>query len=281
MARKDNWDSVIEADSRWLNVRFKEIYDYRDLLSLFVRRDFVSQYKQTILGPLWFFIQPIFSTIIFTVIFGRVAEISTDGVPQPVFYLSGIVLWNYFGDCLTKTSETFHLNQTLFGKVYFPRLIVPLSLVVSNLMKLGVQLLLLTFFIVYYLSGDQFSPSLVLGLFPVFILISATLGLGIGLVISALTTKYRDLRFLVQFGVQLAMYATPIVYPLSIVPEDKKIFFLLNPITSVVEGFRAGLFGVGEFSPVWLTYSFFLSVIMLLFGILLFNRVERSFVDTI
>ncbi len=281
MQKNDYWDLVIEPRSSWLSINLRELYNYKDLVALFVRRDFVSQYKQTLLGPIWFFIQPVFTTLIFTVIFGRVAGIATDGIPQPIFYMSGIVIWNYFADCLTKSSETFQLNQTLFGKVYFPRLIVPLSVVISNLIKLGVQVILLFGFILYYIFNGHQLLNAYLVLFPFYIIVIAFLGLGLGLIISSMTTKYRDLRFLIQFGVQLAMYGTPIVYPLSIISESNRFWILLNPVSSVVEGFRFTLFGSGFISLKWTLYSLIVSIIVLFFGVVVFNRVERSFIDTI
>lgn len=281
MQKNDYWDSVIEPRSSWLSINLRELYNYKDLVALFVRRDFVSQYKQTLLGPIWFFIQPVFTTLIFTVIFGKVAGIATDGIPQPIFYMSGVVIWNYFSDCLTKSSETFQLNQTLFGKVYFPRLIVPLSVIISNLIKLGVQLILLFGFILYYIFNGHQLLNAYLVLFPFYIIIIAFLGLGLGLIISSMTTKYRDLRFLIQFGVQLAMYATPIVYPLSIISESNRFWILLNPVSSVVEGFRFSLFGSGFISLEWTLYSLIVSIIVLFLGVVVFNRVERSFIDTI
>lgn len=281
MQKNDYWDSVIEPRSSWLSINLRELYNYKDLVALFVRRDFVSQYKQTLLGPIWFFIQPVFTTLIFTIIFGRVAGIATDGIPQPIFYMSGIVIWNYFADCLTKSSETFQLNQTLFGKVYFPRLIVPLSVVMSNLIKLGVQVMLLFGFILYYIFNGHQLLNAYLVLFPFYIIVIAFLGLGLGLIISSMTTKYRDLRFLIQFGVQLAMYGTPIVYPLSIISESNRFWMLLNPVSSVVEGFRFSLFGSGFISLEWTLYSLIVSIIVLFLGVVVFNRVERSFIDTI
>ena len=281
MQKNDYWDLVIEPRSSWLSINLRELYNYKDLVALFVRRDFVSQYKQTLLGPIWFFIQPVFTTLIFTVIFGRVAGIATDGIPQPIFYMSGIVIWNYFADCLTKSSETFQLNQTLFGKVYFPRLIVPLSVVISNLIKLGVQVILLFGFILYYIFNGHQLLNAYLVLFPFYIIVIAFLGLGLGLIISSMTTKYRDLRFLIQFGVQLAMYGTPIVYPLSIISESNRFWILLNPVSSVVEGFRFSLFGSGFISLEWTLYSLIVSIIVLFIGVVVFNRVERSFIDTI
>ena len=283
MGKEQNldWDVVLEAKKSWFDLKFREIWGYRDLIVLLVRRDFVSLYKQTILGPLWFFIQPLFTTIIFTVIFGQVAKISTDGIPQPLFYMSGIILWNYFAECLTKTSDTFISNQGIFGKVYFPRLIVPISIVISNLLKFFVQALLLLGFYIFYMAKVGLEPNVKLLLLPVYIGILAILGLALGLIITSLTTKYRDLKFLVQFGVQLAMYATPIVYPLSIIDPENRLYFDLNPITSIVEAFRFGLFSQGSFSIEGLAYSFFLSLALLILGMLVFNKIESDFVDTV
>ena len=283
MGKEQNldWDVVLEAKKSWFDLKFREIWGYRDLIVLLVRRDFVSLYKQTILGPLWFFIQPLFTTIIFTVIFGQVAKISTDGIPQPIFYMSGIILWNYFAECLTKTSDTFITNQGIFGKVYFPRLIVPISVVISNLLKFFVQALLLLGFYLFYMVKVGLEPNVKLLLLPIYIGILAILGLALGLIITSLTTKYRDLKFLVQFGVQLAMYATPIVYPLSIIDPENRLYFDLNPVTSIVEAFRFGLFGQGSFSIEGLGYSFLLSIALLVLGMLVFNKIESDFVDTV
>jgi len=260
---------------------FQGLWRYRDLVILFVRRDFVSQFKQTVLGPLWFFIQPIFTTIIFTVVFGKVAQISTDDIPQPLFYMSGILIWNYFADCLTKSSETFRSNQNLFGKVYFPRLVVPLSIVTSNLLKLGVQLFLFLGLYAYYLFTTGPMATVWIVLFPLLILFVAMQGLGLGLVISAMTTKYRDLKFLVQFGVQLAMYATPIVYPVSMLPEDKRWLILLNPMSSFIEFFKFSVFGEGYVTILGMTYSVVMTVLLLFFGVMVFNKVEKGFIDTV
>lgn len=276
------WDIEIKPHKSLLAIDWKAIWRFRDLMFLFVRRDFVSQFKQTILGPAWFFIQPVFTTIIFTVVFGNLAGISTDGIPKPVFYISGIILWNYFAECLNKTSTTFNTNKDLFGKVYFPRLIVPLSVIISNLMKLGVQFFLLAMIYIYFIwTGELSWPRGSIFLFPLLVLLVALLGLGLGLIVTSLTTKYRDLVFLVQFGVQLAMYASPIVYPLSIVGDDKKWMILLNPISAVIEVFRYSLFGSGFFDWMWIIYSIVATFLILLISILVFNRVEKSFIDTV
>ena len=277
----DSWDLVIKPKKSWYSLDLKSIWNYRDLLMLFVRRDFVSVFKQTILGPLWFVIQPLFTTLIYTIVFGNLANLATDGIPQPVFYLSGVILWNYFSECLMKTSETFIVNQALFGKVYFPRLIVPLSIVMSNFLKFGVQLILFTcIYFYFFLNGDA-SPNSYMLLLPVLVIIMAGLGLSLGLMVSSLTTKYKDLRFLIQFGVQLVMYASPIVYPLSIVPEKYKLLLILNPATGVIETFRFALFNVGEFNLFAFSYSCFSMIALLLIGTVIFNRMEKSFIDTV
>lgn len=282
MQQEEHWDLTIKPHSKWYDLRLGEIFRYKDLLFLFVRRDFVSVYKQTILGPLWFFIQPIITAITFTVIFGNLAKISTDGLPQVLFYMCGITLWNYFSDTLTKTSDTFSANANIFGKVYFPRLIVPLSVVVSNLIKLGVQFLLFTAVWIYFLiKTNQIHPNNMILLVPFLIILMGFMGLSFGIIISSLTTKYRDLKFLVSFGVQLLMYASPIVYPLSIVPEKYKWVILANPVTSVIETFKYAFLGVGEFNWMYLGYSFGFTIVLFLFSLIIFHRVEKTFMDTV
>lgn len=275
------WDLIISPKKTLLSFDVFELWRYRDLITLFVRRDFVSQFKQTILGPLWFFIQPIFTTIIFTVVFGKVANISTDGIPQPLFYMAGILIWNYFADCLMKSSETFRSNQHLFGKVYFPRLIVPISIVISNLLRFGVQLLLFVALYLYYLVNSEMVVSWWILAFPVLVVLVAMQGLAFGLIVSSMTTKYRDLKFLVQFGVQLAMYASPVVYPVSMIPEDKRWLILLNPVSSFIEFFRFSVFGEGYITMFGITWSIVCSVVFLAIGMLVFNKVEKSFIDTV
>lgn len=278
----ENWDLIIKPKTKWHDLRLKEILRYRDLLLLFVRRDFVSLYKQTILGPLWFFIQPIITSLTFTVIFGNLAQISTDGLPQILFYMCGVTLWTYFSDTLTKTSDTFTANANIFGKVYFPRMIVPLSIVFSNLIKLGVQFLLFIIIWIYYLvTKDTIHPNSTLLLVPFLILLMGFLGLSFGIIISSLTTKYRDLKFLVVFGVQLLMYASPIVYPLSIVPEKYRWIILANPVTSIIETFKYAFLGVGEFNRMHLAYSFSFTVVLFIIGLIIFHKVEKSFMDTV
>jgi len=276
---------TIEAKASLFDLKLNEVWAYRDLLWLLVRRDFVSFYKQTILGPLWFFIQPLFTTIIFTFIFGNLAGISTDGLPKPLFYMAGITAWNYFADCLTKTSTVFRDNAAIFGKVYFPRLIMPLSIVVSNLVRFGVQMILfLIMFIYYYLADASFQPSWAIALVPIVVILMALLGLGTGMIISAMTTKYRDLAFLVGFGVQLLMYATTIIYPLSTAIEKyPKYAWIIkyNPMTPIIETFRYGFLGEGSFTWGSLGYATGVTLALLVFGIVIFNKVERNFVDTV
>ncbi|MES2131526.1 MAG: ABC transporter permease [Bacteroidota bacterium] len=282
MTNDENWDLVVKPKSKWYDLRLLEILKYKDLLLLFVRRDFVSVYKQTVLGPVWFFIQPIITSITFTVIFGNLAHISTDGLPPVLFYMCGITLWNYFSDTLIKTSDTFTANANIFGKVYFPRMIVPLSVVCSNLIKLGVQFILFTGVWIFYLvTGKSIHPNATLILIPFLIVLMGFMGLSFGIIISSMTTKYRDLKFLVGFGVQLLMYASPIVYPLSIVPEKYKWIILANPVTSIIETFKYAFLGVGEFNWMYLGYSLVFTIILFFIGLIVFHNVEKSFMDTV
>jgi lipopolysaccharide transport system permease protein len=277
------WTEVISAKNGLFDVRLSELWRYRDLIVLFVRRDFVSTYKQTILGPIWFFIQPLFTTLIFTVVFSRIAKLSTDGLPPVLFYLSGVTLWTYFADCFSKTSNVFIANASIFGKVYFPRLTSPLSIVISNLIKFGIQIGLFFCVYVYYLIKHQisFEISWTIVFLPFLIILMALLGLGLGIIFSSLTTKYRDLSFLLQFAIQLLMYATPIIYPISSVGGKLKTILMLNPITPVIETFRVLLFGQGEIDINGLIYCTSFTIITLFLGILVFNRVEKSFMDTV
>jgi lipopolysaccharide transport system permease protein len=282
MRQQEHWDLTIKPHSKWYDLRIREIFRYKDLLFLFVKRDFVSIYKQTILGPLWFFIQPIITAITFTVIFGNLAKISTDGLPQILFYMCGITLWNYFADTLTKTADTFSSNANIFGKVYFPRMIVPLSVVLSNLIKLGIQFLLFLGIWIYYLiQTDLIHPNKMLVLIPFLIILIGFMALSFGIIISSLTTKYRDLKFLVTFGIQLMMYASPIVYPLSIVPDKYKWIIVANPVTSIIETFKYAFLGVGEFSWLYLGYSTLFTIVLFVIGLVVFHRVEKSFMDTV
>ena len=279
------WDLIIENKSNLFSLDLKEVWRYKDLLMMYVKRDIVTFYKQTILGPLWFIIQPVFTTIMFMFVFGGIAGISTDGVPQAVFYLAGLVCWNYFSDCLSKCSDTFNANQNIFGKVYFPRLIVPLSITVSNLIKMAIQFVL--FFVVYlyyYVTLNSFHINLTILLFPLLVVMLGCLGLGFGLIISSMTTKYRDLRFLISFGVQLWMYVTPVIYPLSVMKNNFPHYMwviVANPLTSILETFKYGFTGVGVFNWGYLAYSFVFTVVILLLGIVVFNRVQKNFMDVI
>ncbi|RYG21718.1 MAG: ABC transporter permease, partial [Chitinophagaceae bacterium] len=279
-AHKDTHNWIIESKNSLFDLKLKEVWAYRDLLVLLVRRDFVSFYKQTIFGPLWFFLQPLLTTIMFTFVFGNIAEISTDGLPKPLFYMAGITAWNYFADCLTKTSTVFKDNASIFGKVYFPRLIMPLSIVLSNLVRFGVQMVLfLAFMVYYYLQGAPFHFTWAVTLFPLIILLMALLGLGTGMIISAMTTKYRDLAFLVTFGVQLLMYATTVAYPLSVALEkfpEYSWFVEYNPMTALIEVFRYGFLGEGTFSWHDISYSALVTIVFLIFGIIIFNKVEKN-----
>ena len=279
----DDWSLVIRPHNRLFDLHLDDVWRYRDLLWMFVRRDFVAVYKQTILGPLWFFIQPLLTTLIFTVIFSGVAQIPTDGFPAMLFYLAGMTPWNYFSTCLTKTSNTFVANAGIFGKVYFPRLIVPLSIVVSTIIQFGIQFMLFVVVLIYFLAtGAAVAPQWgwIVVLTPALVLLMAALGLGAGIVVSSLTTKYRDFTFLIAFGVQLMMYATPIIFPMSAVPEKWRWLIQLNPMTAPIEAFRAIFLG-GPIPWSALGFSTALTAALLFVGIVIFNKVEKSFMDTV
>jgi ABC transporter, permease protein len=278
-----DYTTIIKPKGKLFEIDFKEIWRYRDLLVMFIKRDIVTQYKQTILGPTWYFIQPALTTIMYMVVFGGIAGISTDGLPQPLFYLAGIVLWQYFSECLNKTSATFTQNQHIFGKVYFPRLISPLSNVLSNLVRMSIQFLLFLIVYVYYVAvGVDVMPNAYALLLPLLIVMLAGLSLGFGIIISSMTTKYRDLTILFTFIVQLWMYATPVIYPLSTISNDKiRMLMGINPLTSIFEAFKYGMLGVGQFSWGGLGYSFGFMVVLLLVGVVVFNKVQRSFMDTV
>jgi lipopolysaccharide transport system permease protein len=280
--QEDEWSLVIRPNRGWFDLRLGELWQYRDLILLFVRRDFVSVYKQTILGPLWYLIQPLLTTIIFTVIFGNIAGLSTDGLPRFLFYMSGTVVWTYFAECLTKTSNTFVNNANLFGKVYFPRLAVPVSILISNMITFAIQFAFFLAFMAFFaLGGAELKPNLYILFSPVLIFIMAGLGLGFGIIISSLTTKYRDLRFLVQFGVQLLMYATPVIYPVSSIPAQFQPLIKANPMTPVVETFRYAYLGAGTVNAASLLYSLAFMFVVLFIGLLIFNHVEATFMDTV
>lgn len=282
---QENWDIVIKPKGKRFSLNLKEVWQYRDLLQMYIRRDIVTMYKQTILGPLWFIIQPIFTTIMYMFVFGGIANISTDGLPQMLFYLSGVLSWSYFSECMNRSSATFSGNAGVFSKVYFPRLVVPISGLISNLLKLVIQLLLfLSVYVYFYTNGADIHVTKYILLYPVLVLMLAGLGFGFGIIISSLTTKYRDLTILFSFLTQLWMYATPVVYPLSIMKEnyEKYMWIIqLNPLTSIVEATRYAFMGVGTFSWESLSYSMIFTIVLVLFGIVTFNKVERRFIDVV
>ena len=279
----ENWDMVIEPQRGLLDLRLGELWRYRDLIMLFVRRDFVAAYKQTILGPLWYLIQPLLTAIIFTFIFGNVANLPTDGLPQFLFYMSGTVIWSYFAECLNKTSQTFVNNANLFGKVYFPRLAVPVSILISNLITFAIQFAMFILFALYFAArGSNIHPNWTWIFFsPILVLMMAGLGLGFGIIVSSLTTKYRDLRFLVAFGVQLLMYAAPVIYPVSSIPEQFQWIIIANPMTPIIEAFRYAYLGEGAANINYLLYSLGFMVAVAIIGSVIFNRVEQTFMDTV
>jgi lipopolysaccharide transport system permease protein len=277
------WTLEISPKRSLFNINFKDLWNYRDLLLMMVRRDFVAFYKQTILGPIWFFIQPLLTTLMYFLIFGRVARLSTDGVPPMLFYLAGVTCWTYFSESLVKTADTFISNANIFGKVYFPRLIIPLSIVLSNLIRLGIQLVLFLGVWAYYIffTDSGIHANSMLLLLPVLILLMALLSLGLGIIFSSLTTKYRDLRFLLTFGVQLLMFATPVVYPLSLAPEKYRWLIVLNPFTGIIETFRYAFLNSGTFDWTHLGYSCLSTLVILGVGIVIFNKVEKNFMDIV
>jgi lipopolysaccharide transport system permease protein len=278
----ETWDLEIRPKRHLLDINLKEIWDYRDLVMLFVRRDFVAKYKQTILGPIWFIINPLISTLMYTLVFAGIAKISTEGIPPQLFYLTGIVAWSYFAACLNGTSSTFLTNAGIYGKVYFPRLVSPISIIISSMVQLGIQLLLLVVFMIFYsITGYGIHLNIHLFYIPLLIINLALLGLGFGIIFSALTTKYRDLSNFLVFGVQLWMYITPVIYPSSSVPEKYRIFVFINPVAPLVEAFKYGLIGAGEFNPGRLFYSVIFTIILLFIGVILFNRTEHNFMDTV
>jgi lipopolysaccharide transport system permease protein len=279
---EEHWDLIIRPKRHLLDVNLKEIWDYRDLLYMFVKRDIVTVYQQTILGPVWFFVQPIATMFTYMIVFGRIANISTDGIPAPLFYLCGVIIWNYFQDCLLKTSSTFASNAGIFGKVYFPRLIVPLSQVVSGVIKLLIQFALFLVLWVWYLaSSDSLHPNLWLLSTVYCLLLMAGMGLGLGIIFSSLTTKYRDLQFLLGFAVQLAMYATPIIYPMSVLSDKLRALLWWNPVAHVIEAFKYGFLGAGSASVSGLLYATAFTAVTLIVGVIIFNRTEQTFMDTV
>lgn len=279
---KTEWTEIIEPKKSIFSINLKEIWKNKDLVYMYVKRDIVTMYKQTILGPLWFLINPLLTTFVFVFVFGNIAKISTDNLPQPLFYLSGIILWNYFSDTLTRNSQTFITNSNIFGKVYFPRIVVPLSIVISNLLKLLIQFGLFILILIYYLFQNYaITPNIYMLLLPLNIFMLAGLGLGFGILFSSLTTKYRDLVYLLTFGITLWQYATPIIYPLSSIPNDKKWIVMLNPLTAIIESFKFGFLGVGTFNIYNYLYSFSFTIVLVIISVIIFNKVQRSFMDVI
>ncbi|MBO9692911.1 ABC transporter permease [Chryseobacterium sp.] len=278
---QQKWTETIDADHSLLDLKLKEVWRYKDLVYMFVKRDFVSSFKQTILGPIWFFINPILTTIVYLVIFGRIAKLPTDGAPPLLFYLAGVTLWNYFSSSLLATSSTFTGNAGIFGKVYFPRLVTPLSIVISNLMRFGVQFLLFILAWAYYFNKGEAHPNIWVLATPLLILLMALFALGVGMIFSSLTTKYKDLAMLLGFGVSLYMYATPVIYPVSSLPGFFKKLAYYNPLTGIFECFKYAWIGVGDFSPAMLGISTVIILILLMIGIVVFNKVEKSFMDTV
>ena len=279
----EHWTEVIKPKTSLLDLRLGEVWRYRDLVRMFIRRDFIATYKQTILGPLWFFIQPILTTLTYMIIFGRIAKLSTDGVPKMVFYLSGITVWNYFSTTLMSTSNVFVSNAHIFGKVYFPRLALPLSIVISNLVRFLIQFSLFLGVWIFYLAkpDSKLQPNAYIALLPLLLFTMAILSLGFGMILSSMTTKYRDLGMLLGFSLQLLMYATPVIYPLSAVPQKYQGLIMANPVSSIVESFRFAFLGTGSFSWGYLAYSFGFAVVILAIGTIVFNKVEKSFMDTV
>ena len=278
----ENWTTIIKPKTGWFDINLKELIQYKDLIVMFVKRDFKTMYKQTILGPLWIIINPLLTTLMFTVVFGNIANISTDGMPQIVFYMLGTTVWTYFSSCLTKTSSTFTGNAAIFGKVYFPRLVTPISTVISGLINFGVQFLMFLGFMAYFMiKGSPIEPNLWILITPLLLVQLAALALGFGIIISSMTTKYRDLAVLVTFGVQLWMYATPVVYPASQIGGKLKTLMMLNPVSPIVESFRYAFLGSGSIPWNYLGISVVTTLVVLFAGVVLFSRVEKTFMDTV
>lgn len=278
----NNWTTIIKPKTGWFDINLKELVQYKDLIVMFVKRDFKTMYKQTILGPLWIIINPLLTTLMFTVVFGNIANIPTDGMPQIVFYMLGTTVWTYFSSCLTKTSSTFTGNAAIFGKVYFPRLVTPISTVISGLINFGVQFLMFLGFMAYFMiKGSPIEPNLWILITPLLLVQLAALALGFGIIISSMTTKYRDLAVLVTFGVQLWMYATPVVYPASQIGGKLKTLMMLNPVSPIVESFRYAFLGSGSIPWNYLGISVVTTLVVLFAGVVLFSRVEKTFMDTV
>lgn len=280
--KNQEWTMIIRPQRAWWDLRLGELWQYRDLLRLMVWRDFVAAYKQTVLGPAWYFIGPVFGTLINTVVFGEIAQLSTDGLPPFLFYMAGVTIWTYFSVCITNTSNTFTANAGIFGKVYFPRLIVPISTVVSSLVSFGIRFLVFIGFWLYFLvSGSNIHPTWWILSMPLLLLLMAGIGMGMGIIISSLTTKYRDFQQVLGFAVTFLMYGSPVIYPLSSVPDTWRWLVLANPVTPVIEIFRLAFLGQSSIQPAFLFYSFGFMLFVLLIGVLMFNRIENNFMDTV
>ena len=278
----DKWDIVIYPSKRLFEINFREIWEYRDLLYMFIMRDIITVYKQTVFGPIWYFVEPMLTMLVYIIIFSNIAKIPTDSIPPPLFYLAGIIMWNYFADSFTQTSDTFYQNSAIFGKVYFPRLIIPIAKIISAMIKFFIQSLLFLSVYIYFLSkGLEPKVNLAILLVPYFLLLMAGLGLGFGIIFTSLTAKYRDLKFLITFGVQLLMYATPIIYPVSIIPEKYQLLILANPLAPLIEGFKYAFLGAGKLTLYGILYSSCFTVIVLMAGIFIFNKIQKNFIDTI
>jgi lipopolysaccharide transport system permease protein len=285
---EEQWTEIISSKKSWFDLKLDELWRYRDLIVLFVRRDFVAVYKQTVLGPLWHIVQPLLTTLMFTFIFGGIANIKTSSMPEGapphfLFFMCGVTIWNYFASCLTKTSNTFSQNADMFGKVYFPRLVVPVSNVISALLGFGIQFVMFVgfYFLYVFFNGMPFHLNMWVLAIPLFVVLMAVLGLGLGIIVSSMTTKYKDLTFLVGFGVQLYMYASPVIYPLEILSEKWQFYLSLNPIAPILEGFKYAFFGKGTFEVWMLGYSFFITIFIFLTGVMMFHKVEKTFMDTV
>jgi lipopolysaccharide transport system permease protein len=282
LTAQEEWTLVIRPKSGWFDINFRELWQYRDLVRLFVKRNYSAMYKQTILGPLWFILSPLLTVLIFTIVFGNIAKIPTDNLPQFLFYMAGNTLWTYFAYCLNSTASTFTSNAVLFGKVYFPRLTMPLSTVIFGLISFFIQFVMFIGFVLYYTAtSTSVKPNLYILITPLLVLMVALLGLGFGIIFSSLTTKYRDLTILISFGVQLWMYASPVVYPISGLSEEYKAIVMLNPMSPIIEAFRYAFLGAGSLSLPYLIYSGFVTLFVLGLGIIIFSRVEKTFIDTV
>ena len=277
----EKYDVVIEPKTGWFDIDLEGLWKYRDLILLFVKRNFIAQYKQTILGPAWAIIQPMLTTVIFTVVFGSMAGLSADGVPSFLFYMSGTIAWTYFSTCLTKTADTFTGNARIFGKVYFPRLVMPISTVLTNLIAFSIQFAMFLGFLAFYIVRGEVHPSIYILLLPLLVVQMAMLALGSGIIISALTTKYRDLKMLISFGVQLWMYGTPVAYDIRIVPQKLLGMYMLNPMTPIINSFRKAFLGIGVFQPRYYLCGWAITLVILFVGVILFNQVEKTFMDTV